>query len=120
MTKRFASFDEFWPDYLREHSRPGTRMLHYIGTLLAAGCLLRSAARFEPAFAGIALLVGYGFAWLGHAIIERNRPMTFSYPWWSLRGDIRMCALWLRGRLGDELGRHGIGAARQTTNDGAG
>ena len=29
---RYQSFTEFWPHYLREHAKPGTRMYHYIGT----------------------------------------------------------------------------------------
>ena len=25
-------------------------------------------------------LVGYGFAWVGHAFFEKNKPATFKYP----------------------------------------
>ena len=34
--QRYTSFKEFWPFYMAEHSKPGTRWLHLIGTVLAA------------------------------------------------------------------------------------
>jgi hypothetical protein len=32
-------------------------------------------------------VIGYGFAWIGHFIFEKNRPATFTYPIYSLIGD---------------------------------
>lgn len=34
-TERFESFAEFWPYYIAEHSKPGTRLLHLLGTTAA-------------------------------------------------------------------------------------
>ena len=37
---RYNSFTEFWPYYQAEHSRPGTRVLHLIGTAIALGLVV--------------------------------------------------------------------------------
>lgn len=109
---RYSSFTEFWPFYLREHARPGTRTLHYIGTSLAV-LLAIVAVVTGTWWLLIALPVaGYTFAWIAHAAVERNRPATFTYPLWSLAADFRMWWLWLTGRLGPELKRAGIRSGR--------
>ena len=106
--RRFKSFREFWPYYLREHSRPATRHLHFAGTslvvLIAVGALIAGEWRLLIALP----LAGYGFAWASHALIEGNRPATFTHPAWSLRADFRMWWLWVTGRLGGELRRAGL------------
>ncbi|SCW77049.1 hypothetical protein SAMN02927924_02758 [Sphingobium faniae] len=109
---RFTCFQQFWPYYLQEHARPGTRALHYVGTTLVvvlAGSALVMAERWWLLLAAIPF-AGYGFAWLGHSLIERNRPATFHYPFWSLRADFRMWYRFLTGRMGRDLTMAGVRA----------
>ena len=40
----------------------------------------------------------YGFAWVSHFFVEKNRPATFVYPSYSLLGDFVMFAEILIGR----------------------
>lgn len=107
------SFDSFWLFYLREHSRPRTRALHYLGTglvLLVAAAAVATASWWLLVLMPIA---GYGFAWTAHMTVEQNRPATFTHPLWSLISDFRMFFLWVSGRLGAELRRAGVDEAQR-------
>ena len=96
---RFASFSEFYPFYLREHSNLTSRRLHFIGSwgvlLLLATALVTSNAWWALG----ALFCGYGFAWVGHFFFEKNRPATFKHPLYSFAGDWVMFKDILTGKL---------------------
>lgn len=102
------SFADFWPYYLREHARPRTRALHYLGTTLVVCCGLAGLITGRAILLWSMPIVGYLFAWLGHFLVEHNRPATFRYPLWSLAADWRMWWLWLTRRLAPELDRAGV------------
>lgn len=102
---RIQSFQEFWPYYVGEHSLPTTRWLHFLGTT-AALALLAYIIYIQNWWLLLALpIIGYGFAWVSHFMIERNRPATFKYPLWSLLGDFKMWWLMATGRMGSEVRR---------------
>jgi hypothetical protein len=86
----FRNFEEFYPFYLGEHADRTSRRLHVIGTSAAVLQMLTAALLREPLLLLSALVTGYGFAWVGHYVFEKNRPATFKYPLYSLRGDFRM------------------------------
>lgn len=98
----------FWPFYLAEHSHKANRALHFLGSTFAIICVVNAIARPEPLWLIGALAGGYGFAWVGHFFIEKNRPATFKYPLKSFLGDWRMYYLTLTGKLDAEYVKFGI------------
>ena len=97
--QRFASFREFYPYYLGEHADARCRRMHFVGSwvvLFAIGMLVVSG---QFLWLVLALIGGYGFAWVGHFVFEKNRPATFRYPLYSLMGDWVMFGDILRGRI---------------------
>ncbi|MBL8201472.1 MAG: DUF962 domain-containing protein [Chromatiales bacterium] len=97
--KQFPTFADFYPHYLREHQNRTNRRLHFAGTTLV---ILIAVASIVTAswLALLALPVaGYGFAWVGHFFFERNKPATFTHPFYSLVGDFRMYADMWTGRV---------------------
>ena len=103
--KRYQSFEEFWPFYVREHSNKTNRRLHFVGTTLAMGCVATGILTGRLSALLAAPVAGYGFAWVGHFMIEGNRPATFTYPKWSLMGDFKMWTLMATGKMDAEVER---------------
>lgn len=96
---RFQSFSEFYPYYLDEHKNPTCRRLHYVGSLLVIAVVLYALLTGKLATLFLVPVIGYGFAWLGHFLFEKNRPATFQYPLYSLMGDWVMLKDMLTGRI---------------------
>ncbi|GAA3918264.1 DUF962 domain-containing protein [Hymenobacter algoricola] len=95
---RALTFAEFYPAYLRDHKRRGTRILHFVGTTLFLVAAVLAVAERQPALLLAGIVAAYGFAWIGHFFVEHNRPATFRHPLYSLRGDFTLYFDLLRGR----------------------
>jgi len=87
---KFNSFKEFYRYYLMEHSHPKCRFLHYVGTGLVFLVFASAICTESWKLLWFMPLAGYGFAWAGHFVFEKNKPATFRYPLYSLAADFVM------------------------------
>jgi len=97
---KFQTYGEFFHFYLQQHSDPRNRILHAVGTTLGVLVVLGALVLGRPWYALLFFPIGYGFAWTGHFVLEKNKPATFGHPLWSFISDFRMVGLMLTGRLG--------------------
>jgi hypothetical protein len=103
------NFSDFWPEYVRAHSHPGTRAIHLAGTLAGWGLLIAAIALRHWWWIALALLVSYALAWISHFFVEHNRPATFEHPLFSWWADQKMVALMLAGKMNAEVRRCAAG-----------
>jgi len=100
------SFEDFWPYYVSQHQNKTCRQLHFVGTTIAMSCV--AAAPFYPPALLAAPVAGYGMAWIGHFVFEKNKPASWggAKAWaWSLRGDLRMWKMMAMGQMDGEVER---------------
>lgn len=101
-----TTYDEFWPFYVRAHTKPLTRKFHAVGTSVGLAMAAAAVIKRRPSWIVAGLAAGYGAAWFSHFFIERNVPATFGNPLWSFRGDFEMLMRTLDGTMDAEVERH--------------
>ena len=99
MDRRFSSYDEFFAFYLEQHSNPNNRLLHACGTFLGLAVVVIAIATRHYLWSLLWIPVAYGFAWIGHLLVEGNKPASFGHPWWSFISDFRMLGMMASGKL---------------------
>jgi hypothetical protein len=114
--REFESFEEFWPFYVGEHRKKGTRLLHFVGTTAAMGCVAGAIVFKKRWLLAVAPIAGYGPAWVSHFFIEKNKPATFEHPIWSLRADFVMWWKTIKGEMQAEVDRV-VAAEEQQARD---
>jgi len=103
--ERIKTYAEFWDFYVQEHSQPLTRLFHFVGTSLSLVLLIWFVKNGTYFYLPLCLVVGYGFAWFSHFVIEKNKPATFKYPLWSFISDYKMMFYMLIGKMNGEVDR---------------
>jgi len=105
-------FSEYWPDYLREHSKAATRAMHYAQTVFGGLAILYGLATQSWVFLIVTLIAIFLWALAAHKLVEGNSPAAATHPfWWSVVNDLRMFAHFVTGTLGAELRKAGVNQA---------
>jgi hypothetical protein len=99
MAGKFQSLKEFYPYYLTEHQDNTSRSLHYIGTSLFLVIMGYAVISGTWWLIPASIVSAYAFAWIGHFFFERNKPATFTYPFYSLASDFIMLFHFVTGQL---------------------
>jgi hypothetical protein len=73
--------------------------MHFVGTSLGLLAVLHAFATLNFGWLLAGLVAGYAFAWVGHFFFEKNRPATFTHPFYSFMGDWVMWKDMLTGRI---------------------
>ena len=115
--QKFNTFKEFWPEYLRLHSKPITRAVHYAGTLGGIALAAAGVIAGAPLLIVAAPLFTYGLLFPAHPLFEKNRPATFKNPIMSIGGDFKMLGCFLTGRVESEFKKHGLDPTGKTGNN---
>jgi len=103
MERKYHTLKQFYPYYLTEHANPVCRAMHYTGTTMLL-FVVGAAVYFGQAKILFLLpIVGYGFAWLGHFVFEKNKPATFQYPLYSLASDFIMYFHFWTGQIDKKM-----------------
>ena len=96
---QFESFAQFYPFYLSEHANLTCRRLHFAGSLCVLAILAAALATGRPMWLLAMPVAGYGFAWIGHFVFEKNKPASFRHPLYSFMGDWVMFFQLLTGKI---------------------
>jgi hypothetical protein len=97
--KRFETFADFYPVYLKMHSHPTCRRLHVVGNVLGIGALVVAAVASSLWALALAPVLINVFASIGHVFFQRNRPGILHYPFYGNIGSWVMTRDILTGKI---------------------
>ena len=93
------TFAEFYPFYLADDANRTSRLMLFAGPALGLALFLHAFATLNFWWLLAGLACGYAFAWVGHFFFEKNRPATFTHPFYSFMGDWVMWKDILTGKI---------------------
>lgn len=108
-TQSKDDFERFWQGYLRDHTQPLTRILHFLGISVALGGIVASLFIADYGLiAVVCVLIGMAILWTAHRFVEHNTPTAYKRVGWAILCGARMYWLGITGRLKPELKKAGL------------
>ena len=101
-----ASFEDFWPHYVRLHQRAPTHWLHALATSSSVALLAGAVIRRQPLLLLLAPLTNHLIAQSSHRLFERNESTPWRNTLWHTRAELRMLRVGVSGRMRGEVLRH--------------
>ena len=100
LDQTMPEFERYYREvYLPLHRNKANRFLHLVGTLLTFIVAAYGLVTLNPVLLLLAPFVVYPFAWLGHLLLEKNKPAAWNNPLYARLSDWRMCIDIMRGKL---------------------
>lgn len=98
--KFFKQIKDYYPTYLKAHTKPWNRRLHFLGQIATLSFLVFIIVNFLWFLIPLTPFIIYPFAWSGHFFIEKNKPATFKVsPLLTKVCDLIMCFDMIRGKF---------------------
>jgi hypothetical protein len=90
---------DFYPEYLKAHQNIYNRRLHLLGNCVTLLYIFFMICLWWPGLVLTPFII-YPFAWFGHLYFEKNKPATWSTPWYITKAcDWIMMKDMMLGRL---------------------
>ncbi len=90
MEKNFKNFTDYYRFYLSQHQHAGTRILHFLGTLVILTAVIYVLLTGKTRFLWYIPILGFGLQWLSHFMFEGNKPVMMRYFFREVMADFRM------------------------------
>jgi len=82
-----SQFSDFYPSYLSQHTNINCRRLHFLGNCAVLITTIYILIYQDWQLVLLLPIIGYGCAWSGHFLFEKNQPASLKHPWLSFIAD---------------------------------
>jgi hypothetical protein len=99
-------YNDFWGHYMHAHRHLWTRRFHIVAALIGwSTAILATALTRNLWWIPAGACAGFLLAWTSHLLFERNKPVAFNHPAWSMVSEMEMVFVSLFSNLDAELSR---------------